>query len=380
MSKKISNQDKKEILEILAELIRIPSVNTGNPKDNPEAEIAKFIIQYIENIGMQCENIATNTGRPNIIGRWRDNPNNKPTLTLNAHMDTVNVDGMTIDPFNPEIKNGRIYGRGSCDTKGSLAVFLWAIKRLSNMREELYRHLEFLATCDEENHCSGSCELVNKGYKADEMIIGEPTNCQIATAHRGLMIIKLRAKGVSVHASVPHAGDNAIYKISRAIELLRNEWIKKLEANNHQLLGKATSAVTLISGGQRVNIIPDKCEALLDTRILPNQNPNEIIDSLQHITNDLCDVRCEITQPALETSEQLPFVQRLLRTCKAITGKGKPTGLSFLTDACQFARSGAKCIVFGPGSIEQAHSANEYVETEQLYQAAEILLNFLINE
>ena len=384
MNKTLSQKDKNEILELLIKLIQIPSVNTLKHGEIPEAKIAKFIMKYLQNIGIICENLATNENRPNIIGRWEGNSQNsdKPLLTLNAHMDTVNVEGMTIDPFKAEIIDNKIYGRGACDTKASLAIFLWLMKKISNIsdKNKLTRRIEFLATSDEENYCGGSRYLVENGYKADEMIIGEPTNCQIAIAHRGLMIIKLIAKGACAHASVPDNGENAIYKIVDAISKLRANWIPKLAREKHKILGHTTSAVTIISGGQRVNIIPDSSYALLDTRILPNQNPNQIIDSLKQTIGDLCEIECLTNQPALQTDENIPFVKQLLSICKSVTGEGTPIGLPYLTDACQFAQTGAKCVIFGPGKIEQAHSADEYLEIEQLYKSADILLKFLIAE
>ncbi len=378
MSEKLTQQDRNEILSILTELIKIPSVNTGKDADIPEARIADFITEYLQNIGIKCQTIVTDTGRPNIIGRWPDDTNEKPTLTLNAHIDTVNIDGMVIEPFSADVKDGRIYGRGACDTKASLAIFLWLMKHIPDYKDIIYKRIEFLATCDEENFCGGSRYLVENGYKADEMIIGEPTNCRVGVAHRGLMNINLIAKGTCAHASVPNQGENAIYKITEAITLISKKWIPQLEADKHNLLGRATSAVTIIKGGHRINIIPDRCEATMDTRILPNQSPDELIDYLQKVVGDLCEVQCVAQYPALETDANLPFVRRLLQASKQFTGSDKPVGLPYLTDASQFARTGAKCVVFGPGGIEQAHSANEYLEIDQLYQSAEILLNFIL--
>ncbi|MFA5865272.1 MAG: M20 family metallopeptidase [Phycisphaerae bacterium] len=377
-------QNKTELLSLLKMLISIPSVNTGeNQQGIPEQAIAEFVGGYLKDIGMEVEWLRMPNGRPNVLGRWPGSKNKK-VLILTAHMDTVNVEGMTSDPFAGKMHGGRIYGRGACDTKGSLAVYLWVLRAIADHRDMLDMDVQFLATCDEENGCVGSTWLTeNNLIKADRVIVGEPTNCEIAIAHRGSIVLEFYTTGVSAHASVPERGDNAVYQMSDLINCLRKEWLAKIAQGAHPVLGNACASVTMIQGGLRYNIIPDQCKIVVDMRILPGQEPEAILQELEGI---LCPLRqtdkvnyricCQSHQPALYTDPEIPFVKKLLQAGREVTGKAEPVGVPYFADSSQFARLGAECVLLGPGDIAQAHGACEFLELEQLYQSAEILLRF----
>lgn len=360
------------LLDLLKALIRIPSVNDGKSEKIPEAKMAEFIAEYLKNIGMDCEYRNTSEGRPNLIGRWPGGKSGRPVLVFNAHMDTVNIDGMTIEPFGAEVKDGKIYGRGSCDTKGPMSVLLWVLKQISDRRNDFDREIQFLATCDEEYYCGGSRWLVENGYHAAEMIIGEPTSCLVGVAHRGLAGVNLVSDGRCAHASVPESGENAIYKMSEAISSIRNDFLPQLSSQTHPMLGTATAAVTVIKGGHRSNIIPDKCQATMDIRLLPSQSAEEIVKKLEGLLDGLCSVDCTIAEPGMETEINLPFVQKMLQAAQS-----EPVGLPYLADSGQFSQAGINCIVFGPGKLAQAHSADEYLEIGQLHRAADMMMSFV---
>lgn len=382
----LDHRKKNELLELLKQLVAIPSVNRQENEDQiPEKEIAVFIENYLRRIGMECRILKMENGRPNVWGYW-PGPKNKPkkkTLVLSAHMDTVNIDGMTIDPFKTVEADGKIFGRGTCDTKGSLAVFLWTLAQIASRHESFEKDIQFLATCDEENGCVGSSWLANHGFTADEMLIGEPTQNQIAVTHRGAMVLDFQTSGISTHASVPEKGNNALYQMCDLIDQLRKQWIPKHSAPTHPLLGSGTAVVTIIQSGNRYNIIPDRCEATMDIRYLPEQNSQMILNDIQQIIDDLrpsknvnAKLCCADNKLPLQTDPHLPFVRQLLHACEQVTGENQPVGLPFMTDASPFTRIGVQCVVFGPGNIAQAHSKDEFLELEQLYQSAEILLRF----
>lgn len=381
----LDSRNKKELLDLLKQIVAIPSVNLqDNGNRIPEKEISLFIVDYLRKIGMKCQVLTMDNGRPNVWGYWPESgEKKKPSLVLSAHMDTVNIDGMTVDPFNAVEIDGKLYGRGTCDTKGSLAVYLWTLARIAERRESLDRDVQFLATCDEENGCVGSTWLAKQCFTAEEILIGEPTQNRVAVAHRGAMVLDYRTLGVSTHASVPEKGDNALYQMCDLIDALRREWIPKHTAARHPLLGSGTAVVTMIESGHRYNIIPDRCEATMDIRYLPEQSGQGIVKEIEDLIAGLkiskgvkAELHCADDKAPLWTDPELPFVKKLLTACGEVTGQGEPIGLPFMTDASPLTANGAKCVVFGPGDIAHAHSTDEYLEVEELYQAAEILLRF----
>ncbi len=379
----LMEKDKAELLELLKDLIRIPSVNTGEGQAGvPEQEVAEFIEGFLKELGMEAQWLRMENGRPNVLGRWPEN-RGKKILILTAHMDTVNVEGMT-DPFEPRIEDGKIFGRGACDTKGSLAAYLWVLRKIAEDHEGFDRNIQFLGTCDEENGCVGSTWLADRQLvRADEVIVGEPTNSEIAIAHRGSIVLEFYTTGISAHSSVPERGDNAIYQMTDLIQALRKEWLAKISRHTHPILGKSTAAVTMVEGGIRFNVVPETCKAIADVRTLPEQTPEGVIGELEEILSPLrrekkvnYRIRTQYYQPALYTDPEVKLVKELIIAREAVSGKSLPIGLPYFADSSQFARSGAHCVLLGPGDIAQAHSANEYLELEQLYQSAEILMKF----
>jgi acetylornithine deacetylase/succinyl-diaminopimelate desuccinylase family protein len=384
MTAALSEQDKTEILNLLIKLVSIPSVNRENNENTiPEEAMAEFISEYLQQINMKCQILRMPDGRPNVFARWSDHPGSKKSLVLSAHMDTVDVAGMIVDPFQAKIEDGKIYGRGACDTKASLAIYLWLLRKIADRRDSFDRDIQFLATCDEENGCVGSTWLAERGFTADEIIIGEPTKNQIAVTHRGAMVLDFETTGLAAHASVPHKGDNALYQMCDLIATLRHEWVPRITQTDHPLLGHATASFTVIQGGVRYNIIPESCQATLDIRYLPEQSSAEILADLQNRLDQLRQTQhiqarmtCEDDKSPLATDPTIPFVRDLLDARRAVVGDAEPAGLPFMTDASPLSEKGAKCVVFGPGSINHAHSRDEFLELDQLNQAAEILLKF----
>ncbi len=368
-------EDLRDLIDLLKTLIRIPSVNDGKNL-NPEKEISEYISNYLRNIGMEVKIILSLDNRPNVYGYWEHPIPQKPTLVLSTHMDTVNVDDMKIDPFDPKEVDGRIYGRGSSDTKASLALYLWTLKQIADIHQRLSVNVQFLGTCNEENGCVGSRFLVDaKKVSADYMIVGEPTECRVAIAHKGRATIKLETTGKSAHSSTPHLGENAIYKMNHIIEMFQ-KWTEDIGKQKDALLGPALSSITKIIGGTRINVIPEKCYAYADLRYLPSQDPKGLVNQLQGKLGGKCSVSVVEVQPALYTNPDTPIIADLIHIVYKIVNKEGVVGLPFLTDAAEFARTGAKCVVFGPGSISEAHKDIEFVEIDQLKLAANIMNDF----
>jgi acetylornithine deacetylase len=383
----LSERERTEILNLLIKLVALPSVNTPSQENPvPEEAIAAFIDDTLRQLGTNTKIIRMPNGRPNVFAH-RPGNSKKKSLLLTAHMDTVNIEGMIVDPFHARVENGRIYGRGACDTKASLAIYLWLMQKIANSADAIDRDIQFMATCDEENGCVGSSWLADQGFTADEIIVGEPTENKIAVTHRGAMVLEFETTGLSAHASVPEKGDNALYQMCDVIENLRQDWASIFTRPAHPLLGHPTASFTIINGGNRYNIIPEKCQATMDIRYLPEQSSADILAELnrrlamlRETKNVKAKLICEDDKTPLATDPAIPFVQHLLSAAGTVLGRAEPAGLPFMTDASPLSRNGSPCVVFGPGSITHAHNRDEYLELDQLYAAAEILLNFLKNE
>jgi len=381
----LEESDKTALIELLRELLAIPSVNAATAETSgrwPERQIARFVCRYMrEQLGMKVRRVALGPGRPNLIGRWPAAKPGSGSLMLSAHMDTVNVEGMTVPPFQARYKNGRIYGRGACDTKGSLAAFLHCLNFVRRQGWTFDRDIYFVATAGEEDGCQGAKILVDSGFRVDQAIIGEPTGCQVAIAHKAAMKLMLVCRGRAAHAAVPDAGINAIYRACRAVGVLRAEADSILAIRQHPLLGRATLAATMISGGRRYNMIPDQCHVTLDMRLLPDQAEPQILEQLrsalaEHLPADSFEFQNVQFNPGLETDRADPLVRRMLAARRKVFGSARPVSVQYFADSGPFAASGASCVVFGPGDVAQAHAPDEFVPLDQLLAAWRTLIEF----
>jgi len=384
---RLTESQKQQALKVLQELVRIPSISTPAPEggaERAEESIARFLTETLQSLGMSVEWRPVRPGRPNIVAHWPEQTGPR-TLALEAHMDTVGVEQMTIAPFAGQVRDGRLYGRGACDTKGAIAAFLTVLRIVRQTRQPLDAKLYFVATMGEETGCDGASILARQGFRADAVVVGEPTNCRVATAHKGALWLKLIAHGTSSHASMPERGHNAISAMNRALISLEERFIPQLQKRTHPLLGTATLSAGTIRGGEAVNIVPARCEAELDCRFLPGQDPDQIVAALQQtLTQQHPDERFELSRlkayPALQTRADRPWVRSLLHVVHQATGQGEPIGVAYFSDAGPFCQAGMETVLFGPGDPHQAHTADESLELEQLYLAAEIMLTWLARE
>ena len=279
--RQLTAEQKQEVCDLLARLVAIESVNrdyeTAN-RERAEERMAAFVTRHLQQMGMQVEARQFEPGRPNLIAHWPDQGGpGAGSLMLGAHMDTVTVDGMSVDPFTVAFRDGRAYGRGTCDTKGSIAAYLsaLAIARRENAlpAEKIY----FVATCAEETGCQGASALMRTGFRTDAAIVGEPTCCRVVTSHKGPLWLQVETHGRSCHASVPDQGVNAIDLMSRLVQFVHGPWQEYLQRRKHPLLGESTMAVTRIDGGAKINIIPASCRAEMDGRFVPGLSMDEIV-------------------------------------------------------------------------------------------------------
>lgn len=405
MTQDAMTQEKTHsVLSTLADLIRINSVNPNYVGGVPEAEMADYIDRFFRERGIETWRQWVYPNRPNVIARIPGR-NPKRRIIFEAHMDTVSVDGMTIKAWNPEIKNGKMYGRGSCDTKGGMAAMMHAAASLVADRITPPCDVLFAATIDEEYSYRGVvalCDSIEPGpvdpcileeaipprnpLQAEAAIIAEPTMLKPVIASKGLVRWTIETKGKAAHSAKPHLGDNAIEQMAHIITAIQQDTIE-LSKSTHPLLGPATCNIGVIRGGVQVNFVPDRCEIEIDRRILPGETPETVLTHYQQLIDAIANNHGKmnviihpptLTDKPLETAATAPAVQTLTHVLKELDLDATLTGVPFCSDASKFAALGIPSIILGPGSIEQAHSAIEFIECDQVGQAVEIYRNFMI--
>jgi acetylornithine deacetylase/succinyl-diaminopimelate desuccinylase-like protein len=368
--------------KLLQELIALPSVNPAFlPAGNPQAgeqRVAEFLAASAAKAGLTVEFQEVLPGRCNLIARLPPSGKVRQRILLAPHMDTVGVAGE--GQFIPQRKAGRLCGRGACDTKGSIAVFLSALSELAAAKKRpVSTEICFIALVDEESGQAGSRFLAKSGFKADLAIVGEPTRLQIVTAHKGDLWLQLETKGKAAHGSRPELGRNAVHLMAKIVHLLETDYARELRRRRHALLSHATINVGSISGGRQPNIVPDWCAIRIDRRTIPGEIDSDVKREIlrfirrRGLSASMLDNKSDEPAPPLETSPRLPLVQQFLQS----TGQKKPAGVDFFTDAGVLAAAGIPSVVFGPGDIAQAHTADEWVAIRQLERGQRLLLGFL---
>ena len=359
------------VLDLLRELIRIPSVNPdGDPgtRDIGEKECAKFVADFLQSCGAKAWLEEVLPDRPNVLGRFPSVGKAKPRLLFAPHTDTVSVAGMSIDPFSGELREGKIWGRGAADTKGPMAAMLFALLECKDILPELSHEIWFAGFMGEEAGQQGAKALSSK-EKFDFAIVGEPTRLQTVNRHKGSVWLTLRAHGRAAHASTPQIGENAIEKILAVTDMLRRELSAHFGGCSDETLGPLTFNLGTIQGGSKINIVPDHCEAKIDIRTVPDQNLAPLLDSL---AKQFAAVEFEprILDP-LQTDPGHPFI-RLLDACGA-----RCVGAPWYCDAAFLAAAGTPAVALGPGSMEQAHTADEWISLADLQAGVEFFKTLL---
>jgi len=370
------------VIRLLADLVAIPSMNPmgrdRNGVEYSEEKLAGYVSDYLRRNSIDVETYEVAPHRPNVIG-YVDAAADQ-TILLEAHLDTVHADNMIIEPFNPKTVDGRLYGRGACDTKASLASFLYTVGTLASKASMLRYNIVVAAVSDEEYGFTGARQAAEKGLKADFGIVGEPTQLRIIRAHKGVLRWRVVTKGTAAHSAYPERGENAIYTMGHVLTRLQAYGSELMQRQAHAELGTPTLSVGVIEGGQAVNIVPDRCWIEIDRRTLPGETENEMLNSAKFVLRDVS--RCEFDAPhiaigGIDVSPKNFLLQRLAGAIESVNGKCVIETAQYATNAGVYNQSGIPTIVFGPGDIAQAHTEAEHVETDQVIRCCEILYGFL---
>lgn len=372
------------VLETLADLIRINSVNPNYEGGVPEAAIADYIEGFFRARGIETQRQAVVPDRENVIARIPGRDSNR-RIVFEAHMDTVAVAGMTVAPFEPVIHDGRMYGRGACDTKGGMAAMMEAVASLTGDQVTPPCEVWFAATIDEEFSYRGVAALC-EDLQANAAIVAEPTNLHPVIASKGLVRFKIETLGKAAHSALPHLGVNAIAQMATVIAAIEDH-NRQLAQSVHPLLGKATCSIGVIRGGVQINQVPANCEIEVDRRMLPGETHQDVLAQYQRILDELMETHPNmqvilhpplLTDVPLETEVSSPVVQRMVAILAEMKLAAEPVGVPFGCDASKFGAIGIPSIVLGPGSIDQAHVVDEYIECAQVPIAAEIYRRFML--
>jgi acetylornithine deacetylase/succinyl-diaminopimelate desuccinylase family protein len=376
----------EEVFATLADLISINSVNPHYPGGPGEGRVAEYVGEFFRRHSIPFTFQPVFEGRPNVLATL-DGRSRERRLVFEAHMDTASEIGMSIEPFQPLRKNKFMYGRGSCDNKAGLAAMMHALKAVNDAGVQPEASVLLLAAVDEEHAFHGITKFLEGGVKAEGAVVAEPTGLETVVASKGVLRWRIRARGRAAHSSKPHLGTNAITKMSKLILALDENLRPIYRSRQHPLLGSPTLTVGTVQGGIQVNQVPESCSIEIDRRLLPGETRQTVWEELSGLISGLQmkdpELILEMDPPALEdrameTPASAGVVQVARSVSQRVRGTNSLVGVPYGSDASKLSRAGIPSIILGPGSIDRAHAAEEYVELDQVALAAEIYTRIML--
>ena len=369
------------VANLLRELVAIPSMNPYLSETLEagygEAAVAERVAAFLREAGLTVEVREVRPGRPNVVASL-DRPAGGEPLLFVAHLDTVPVTGMTVPPFEGKVEGGRLYGRGACDNKGSLAAMLTALRRVAEAKANR-SPLLFAATMDEESGYGGIRALIAEGLDVRGAIVGEPTQLGVIVAHKGALRVVITARGTSAHASTPERGDNAIYRMARIIADLEALAAELPMRPAHPRVGPPTLNVGTVHGGLTINTVPDRCVVEVDRRMLPGEPAAPAEAEIRAIADRHgADFELVFAADGFEIDESSDLVALARAAVAHVLGEAKTVGMPYGTEASALADAGIPALVLGPGDAAQAHAADEWVEIRQVEAAARIYERIMV--
>ena len=350
------------LTELAAELVRIDSVNPDLvPGGAGENELAQFVAEWLTAAGLEVEVEEVAPGRPNVVGRARGSGGGS-TLLLNAHMDTVGYEGMEA-PLEPRVEDGRLYGRGAYDMKGSLAAIM--VAGAAAVEAGLRGDVLVAAVADEEVYSIGA-EAAARRYPADAAIVAEPTELRLVVAHKGFVWLEVETRGRAAHGSRPDLGQDAIVGMGQVLTGLGALARALLDNPSHPLLGSGSVHASLISGGVELSTYPERCVLALERRTVPGETAEIVERQIREIA-DGAEIRTTFVREPFEVAENEPVVQSVLRHA----GGPEIAGVPFWADSAVFAAAGIPTVVFGPGGAG-AHAEVEWVDLADLERCKDV--------
>ncbi|MFN8666920.1 MAG: ArgE/DapE family deacylase [Gemmatimonadaceae bacterium] len=367
--------------DAIALLRRLVSVDSRNPSlvsgAPGEGAVADALERVLRDWGFRTELMEVARGRPNVVARI-GKPGGR-TILFNGHLDVVGVDGMLHAPFAAEERDGRIYGRGSCDMKGGVAAMCAAAARAAG--EGIDGEIIISAVVDEEYESLGTRALVASGLRADAAIVTEPTRLAVNPAHRGFVWVELDFRGRAAHGSRYDLGVDAIRHAGLLIAALDTLQRDVLDHRTHPLLGHASLHLSTIEGGSGWSTYPDRCVLRIERRTLPGETTEQVLQEIAAACERVAaiddaldvEVRHILTQGPSDVAGDAPIVKALEH---AMRGEGETVlheGMSAWTDAALLNDAGIPAICYGPGDIILAHADEEWIPLDEVERATRVL-------
>ncbi len=377
--------DRAFVLQTLEDLVAIPSVNPSlTPEGQGEAEIGAYVADQCRMLGLEVATHETEPGRVSVVGTLAKgnggNPSSGRSLMLNAHYDTVAVDGMTA-PYDPQLRNGRLYGRGAYDMKGSLAACLGALKVLRDSGTELAGDLLVAAVADEEYASIGTAEVI-RHHPVDGAIVTEPTDLKLCRAHKGFTWIEVETLGRAAHGSQYNIGIDANLRMGRVLnELSGLEEQLRSTREKHPLLGAPSLHAAILQGGTGLSTYCENCVLQIERRTIPGETEEQIETEIHSILDRISmespdfevTSRVLLAREPFEVGAEAPIVKATEHAIEAVLGQPpEHVGENPWMDSALLASAGVDTVVLGPGGAG-AHSLDEWVDLDSLYSLAAIL-------
>lgn len=404
-----TEENREETVDYLLKLLSFKSINYQHDGDEKEAQ--EWFNKRLNELDFKTEMFDVDPellsdydyfvepgernyqDRPNVAGILKGNGSGN-SLVLNGHMDVVPIGSRENWNHSPwgEVKNSRIYGRGSSDMKSGLIGMYMAVKALKDLKIKLKADVIFQSVVDEESSGNGTLMCVAKGYTGDGGIVGECTNLEIQTAHRGVQFLKVTTSGLSGHAArrqeLVNANDKMVLIYNSLLECEKKERLVK----NHPILSSPTISVGMFHGGDAPHIVPDKCELKCDVKYLPNENSREVREIIDRYIMKAAEkdnwlkenppkIDWFLDADPSEVPKDHPIVNALQEAYVNVVGE-KPvfSGMQGCADMRHLIKRGnTPAILFGPGFIDTAHQTNEYVDIDHLLIATKIYSQLLLN-
>ena len=367
-------------IALLRDLVAIDSVNPSlSPRARGEADVARRIAGELESIGLHVEIADAAPGRPNVVGVLDGRAPGR-SLMFCGHTDTVGVSGMR-QPFTPEIRDGRLYGRGAQDMKGGVAAMIGAVRRIVESGGLAQGRVIVAAVVDEEHASIGAEALVTK-WRADSAVVTEPTGLEVAVAHKGFQWIALETHGRAAHGSRPRDGRDAILRMGRVLARLELLDRRLQQGPSHPLLGTASMHASLIEGGHELSSYPARAALQYERRTLPGE-PSDIarveadalLAELRREDPEFeADARLVFGRDAYEIDPDSQLPALLTDAARAAGCAASIAGMTFWTDAAILGAAGIPSVLFGPGGAG-LHSIEEYVILEDVLRCRDALAN-----
>jgi succinyl-diaminopimelate desuccinylase len=357
-------------VDLARKLVQFPSLNPPGE----EKACADYVANLLEQAGLEVELHEFAPGRPSMVARLRGASDLNP-LAFTGHLDVVPLGEKpwSTPPFAAEIRDGRLFGRGSSDMKAGVAAFVAATIAQAKRKRPL-RGITLVITAGEETGCQGAFHLAEIGAlgPAELLIVAEPSSNLPIIAHKGSVRLRISAKGRTAHSSMPELGDNAIYKIA--------EWIQRIEAltfesHSHALLGSTTASVTTVLGGQNINSVPDSAAFTVDCRTVPSHDHRELVTEIQRLCGDEASIQVVTDFKGFATAPDSTAIEPLMAILADRTGgRPVPTGAPYFTDASALVPGfdEVATVVIGPGEAAQCHQTDEFCYLHRIDEAFEI--------